>query len=196
MGDFASLMHSEREDISEQLMNMIDQAAAASQDGQVDEAIRLYNLAIHLNPSFALAHYGLGAELANQGDIERAEQCLARAVLLDADLLVARYQLGMLLFSQQKIEIAALIWQPLLLDERQDDPDFPYTHLVKAHLALAEGLPQSALAHFEKGLDCAHDFQGLRDEIIGMMHAIGGQAHDGGSTFDVRWMPDTEHIVH
>lgn len=55
-------------------------------DGRNDAAIECYNVALALDPDYALAWYGKGIALWNLKDYDRADGCFEKAVGLDRSL--------------------------------------------------------------------------------------------------------------
>ena len=129
--------------------DLLDRAMQASAAGAAEEAIQLFRAAAAALPGTALPLFLLGAELAQIGAIDEAEQAFAGAVLLAPQLHTARFQLGLLQFSSGRAAQALLTWQPLqALDE-----GLPWPHLVGGFAALAADSFTAATRAFEIGIE-------------------------------------------
>jgi tetratricopeptide (TPR) repeat protein len=96
----------------------------------------------------ALAHWLLGAELAESGRYDEAEAALAQALLRSPALHVARFQLGLLQYTAGRTAVARLTWTPLReLGVREPLPCF-----VRALDALADDRCDEALAQIDAGI--------------------------------------------
>lgn len=127
---------------------LLDQAMAASRAGATEEAIALFRAASLAQPGTALPLFLLGAELAQSGSMQEAEQAYAGAVLLAPELHTARFQLGLLQFTAGRAAQALLTWQPLLnLGE-----EAPWPHFVRGFGALANDQFAEATMNLEKGI--------------------------------------------
>lgn len=155
-------------DAYEQLML---QAWAASQADDATTAIRLWSEACRCEPSVAVPHLLIGAELAQCGRVDEAEAAFAHAALLSPDLLIARFQLGLLQFTSGRIGMAMLSWQPLLAT----DGDGPFGLFVQGFAALARDDFTAALTAFEAGIERNVDNAPLNADIRQVIDRIRGR---------------------
>lgn len=128
--------------------SLMKQAFAASAAQDIEMTLHLYRDAAKINPSSAIPHLLMGAELAQCGRIEEAEVAYSNAILLAPDLSIARYQLGLLQFTSGHPALALVTWQPLLTCER----DGPLASFVRGFSALAGDQFDEALSEFRIGL--------------------------------------------
>jgi serine/threonine protein kinase/tetratricopeptide (TPR) repeat protein len=119
-----------------------------------DEAVEHFQHAIRLDPSFALAHSGLGACFANKvlkglggaDDYELAENAFSRALDLDPNLVEARILMVFIYLSRgekrkARAEVARLAKQA---------PNEPAVYFVKGALHRLDGEYERALRAFGK----------------------------------------------
>ena len=74
---------------------------AAFNLGQLDEAIKAYEMALFLNPKFCLAHNNLGRLFAQQGETKRALEAFEKAVELCPKYAEPHYFLGRIFAALQ-----------------------------------------------------------------------------------------------
>jgi tetratricopeptide (TPR) repeat protein len=123
-------------------------AAMMQAKGQLADATKEYEAALHLRPNDAAANNALGAALLAAGRPDKAVQYLSRALQLRPDYFDAHYNLGQALASQDNFEDAAKQFRQALLAQ-PDDAN------AEANLgsALAEmGQFAEAKSHFERAL--------------------------------------------
>jgi serine/threonine protein kinase/tetratricopeptide (TPR) repeat protein len=119
-----------------------------------DKAVEHFQHAIRLDPTFALAHSGLGACFANRvlkgsggpEDYELAENSFARALELDPDIVEARILMVFIYLSRgekakARAEVARLAKQA---------PNEPAVYFVKGALHRLDGEYERALRAFDK----------------------------------------------
>jgi tetratricopeptide (TPR) repeat protein len=140
---------------------LLQQALAASAQGDNEAALALFSQAAQEEPSSGIPHLLIGAEYAALGQADKAETAFANAVLLAPDLAIARYQLGLLQFSSARVGAALITWQPLLaLGELNPLPSF-----VLGFTALAQDDFETARSYFETGISLNTDNPPLTSDI-------------------------------
>jgi serine/threonine-protein kinase len=123
-------------------------------DADCDRAVEHFQHAIRLDPSFALAHSGLGACFANRvlkglggaDDYELAENAFSHALELDPDIIEARILMVFIYLSRgekekARAEVARLSKQA---------PNEPAVYFVKGALHRLDGEYDRALRSFDK----------------------------------------------
>jgi serine/threonine-protein kinase len=123
-------------------------------DNDCDHAVEHFQHAIRLDPSFALAHSGLGACFANRvlkglggaDDYELAENAFSHALELDPDIIEARILMVFIYLSRgekekARAEVARLSKQA---------PNEPAVYFVKGALHRLDGEYDRALRAFDK----------------------------------------------
>src|SRR4051812_38075806 len=123
-------------------------------DNDCDHAVEHFQHAIRLDPSFALAHSGLGACFANRvlkglgggDDYELAENAFSHALELDPDIIEARILMVFIYLSRgekekARAEVARLSKQA---------PNEPAVYFVKGALHRLDGEYERALRAFDK----------------------------------------------
>jgi anaphase-promoting complex subunit 3 len=71
-----------------------------------DMAIRFFQRALQIDPTFTYAHTLCGHELVNNEDLEKAIMSFRRAIQLDSRHYNAWYGLGSIFFRQEKFDLA------------------------------------------------------------------------------------------
>lgn len=140
---------------------LLRQGLDASQQPAGDEILDVYQQSAAEDPTWGIPHFLMGSHYAARGDIEKAELSLSNAVLLSPDFPMARYQLGTLQFSSGRAAAALVSWQPLL----GLPGDSPLPHFVRAYAALAQDDFDSAVRHYEEGLEKNTDNAALTGDI-------------------------------
>jgi len=126
-----------------------------------EEVLDIYRQSAAADPTWGIPHFLMGSHHAAQGDMEKAELALSNAALLSPDFPMARYQLGTLQFSSGRAVAALVSWQPLLgLPEES-----PLPHFVRGYAALAQDDFDSAVRHYEKGLEKNTENAALSEDI-------------------------------
>ena len=120
----------------------------------VDEAIEHFEHAVSLDPSFALAHCGLGSAYANRvmkgfgeaGDHEHAEAAFNQALAVDPHLLEARMHMVFIYLGRGEKAKARAAVKAL----RREAPNDVGVHFVSGVLARLDGDYERALRYFER----------------------------------------------
>jgi len=109
------------------LKNLGDQAF---DDGLLEDAKKLYQKAISLNPMFAEAYNNLGNVFKEQGFADEAEHCLKQAIMIKPELANANFGLGTLLLERGRGNEAIEFLSKAL--ELKPDIEFMYSQLGNA----------------------------------------------------------------
>jgi lysophospholipase L1-like esterase len=91
----------------------------AIQNGELEEAVKLFRMALAEDPNEADAHNGLGIVRKHSGDLEAAQASFARAVELAPAFFQARYNLAVVLEQRGKLHEAMRQYQRVLATEPQ-----------------------------------------------------------------------------
>jgi serine/threonine protein kinase/tetratricopeptide (TPR) repeat protein len=86
-------------------------ANALAMQNKDAEALAEYQIAIQLQPNYAMAHYSLAVFLEKQGKVPEAEAEYRQAVACKPDYLEALENLGTLIFRKGKLSEAAVFYQ-------------------------------------------------------------------------------------
>jgi Flp pilus assembly protein TadD len=126
---------------------LVGRATDASRAGDSAVAIAYLQEAVARDDATAIAHYLLGAELAQTRQYEQAIDAMEAALALDPTLAIVRIQLGMLWMGQNVASNARATLAPLL-----ELPADGYLHLVGAGLlALLDDRLEDAARLLTKG---------------------------------------------
>ncbi|PYS23493.1 MAG: hypothetical protein DMF72_08815 [Acidobacteria bacterium] len=120
----------------------------------VDEAIEHFQRATYIDPSFALAHCGLGSAYANRvrkgfgetDDYANAQEAFDQALAIDPHLLEARMHMVFIHLAQGEKQKARAEAEQL----RRENPNDVGVHFVSGVLARLDGDPERALRSFER----------------------------------------------
>lgn len=85
-----------------------------SDQGRTDEAVKHYQMALHINPAYADAHNNIGLELAMRGRLDEAIGYFRDAVRLNPRLASAHGNLGLALAGQRKLAEAIVEYETSL----------------------------------------------------------------------------------
>lgn len=120
----------------------------------IDEAIEHFERAAYLDPSFALAHSGLGKAYANRvikgtgepGDYDAAKEAFDKALAIDADLLEARRHMVLIHLSHGEKARARKTAEQLV----REAPNDPGVHFQRGVIARLDGEYEKALRCFDR----------------------------------------------
>ncbi len=120
----------------------------------IDEAIEHFERAAYLDPSFALAHSGLGKAYANRvikgtgepGDYDAAKEAFDKALAIDADLLEARRHMVLIHLSHGEKARARATAEKLV----REAPNDPGVHFQRGVIARLDGEYDKALRCFDR----------------------------------------------
>ena len=120
----------------------------------IDEAIEHFERAAYLDPSFALAHSGLGKAYANRvikgtgepGDYDLATEAFDKALAIDPDLLEPRRHMVLIYLSHGEKDRARETAEKLV----RESPNDPGVHFQRGVIARLDGEYEKALRCFER----------------------------------------------
>ena len=120
----------------------------------IDEAIEHFERAAYLDPSFALAHSGLGKAYANRvikgtgepGDYDAAKEAFDKALALDPNSLEARRHMVLIYLSRGEKARARQAAEELA----HEAPNDPGVHFQRGVIARLDGEYDKALRSFER----------------------------------------------
>ncbi|MFA5145449.1 MAG: tetratricopeptide repeat protein [Candidatus Omnitrophota bacterium] len=79
--------------------------------GNIDDAFTLYQKAVELDPSYAIAFNDLGVIYEARGALEQAEECYLKAINIEPDYMSAYTNLALLYENKRDLGKAAVYWQ-------------------------------------------------------------------------------------
>jgi len=111
-------------------------------EGDLTAALDLFDRAIAIDPSLAIAHYNRGTTQRARGYLEEAIADYQRAINLDPDYAQAYQNLGVALFKLGKLPEALEAFRQALRRYRRQDPDYA----VKLQQGIQQlGIPRELL---------------------------------------------------
>lgn len=144
----------------EQAMIFVEQAFRAQSQGQLGEAIQLYQRSLEVHPT-AEAHTYMGWAYGMLGRYDEAiEQC-ELAIVVDPSFGNPYNDIGAYLIELGQFEEAVPWFEDALEAERYEAPHFAHLNLGRTYEKL--GRFKSALGEYEKALSLAPLYRPVRD---------------------------------
>lgn len=122
------------------------QGKAYHLNGQMEKAIKSYELALEFNPSFAAAWNNKGIIFKKQGKIKKAEECYKKALKLEPKYIIAWLNLGGLFKSQGRLEEAKNCFNEIL----RIRPDYALAWYKYGEILAEQGKLNEARKCFEE----------------------------------------------
>lgn len=135
----------------------------------------------------------LGAELAQDGQFDRAEAAYTLAIQRAPEFWIARFQLGLLQFSGARPAVASVTWAPL--------DALPDTHALRLFKL---GLEQLAQDHYTEAVELLragiaknNDNQPLNSDMLMLINKLieQGLVNEAATTEPVAAEPAAEHFL-
>ena len=175
----------------------------ATEAGNAEVGIALFEKALALNERHARSHNNLGAVLLGRGETERAEHHLQRALELRPDLAVAQHNFGLILAGRNEIDAAAAAFEEAvslrpdyvdafdnlgvarMLQGRHEEAIATHWHAIeldptfaKAFLGLGDAY--SRLGQLDQSIAAFNQFLQLQPNDAGARYRIGKTLRSGG----------------
>ena len=116
------------------------------QKGEVEDAIRHYNLALKINPNYAQAHFNLGVVFLKKGALNDAIAECKQALKIDPDYMEAHFDLGAALALQGNLDEAAGQYRKVL----EISPDYAEAEYNLGKVLLLKGDLDEAMSCLDK----------------------------------------------
>jgi tetratricopeptide (TPR) repeat protein len=129
--------------------------------GQIQEAVRHWEQALHLNPGYAEAYNNLGAALTKQGKVPEAIGHYEQALRLSPDYAEAHYNLGAALAGQGRLAEAIRYYEQAL----RLAPDSAVVHFNLGAALTKQGRLPEAIGHYEQALRLKPDYAEAHDGL-------------------------------
>lgn len=131
------------------------------QNGNIDEAVKEFKTALHLDPTNVNVHNSLGVCYGILGDYEKALEEFEEAVRLDPDEVMSLYNLGLVHMLTGNKDRAL----GYLLDAGEKDENIFEVVLQTGKVYMEMGMPERARKFFEKAIslqpEAGHTFRYL-----------------------------------
>lgn len=155
----------------------LQRALKASAADDSDTAIAALSEALQIEPGAANARFMLGAQYAQMGRLDEAEEAFMVALLQDPELHTARFQLGLLQMTRGKPVQAALTWQGLgALQETH-----PLRLFSLGMTQLAQNNFEAARTLLQQGIESNRENLPLNQDMQKVLLQIASLTHDGVS---------------
>ena len=162
--------------------DVLIQALQQQQAGRLDEAERLYRMALGWAPSCAEARHNLGVVYQAQGRLQEAIAAYREALRLQPDYAAAHYNLGVAWQAQGHLEAAVVAYQTVL----GLAPDFVEAQHNLGMVRQAQGDLAAALASYEAVLRCLPDDPETQWNRA-LVWLAQGNLMQGWSAYEWRW---------
>ena len=149
-------------EVIERAVQLFHEAYRHQQNGNLDEAIRLYRESIHCYPT-AEAHTFLGWTYSFQGRYEDAIEECKRAIAVDPEFGNPYNDIGAYLISLGQLDQAIPWLEKAIHAGRYEAYHYPHCNLGRVYLA--KGMLKKALEEFEKALAIQPDYGPAREAI-------------------------------
>ncbi len=147
----------------EEAVRLLEEANRCQLEGEIEEAIQLYQASIDNFPT-ADAHTYLGWMYSFQGRTEEAIQECQVAIELDPDFGNPYNDIGVYLMTQGRLQDAVPWLEKAKAAKRYEPRHFPYLNLGRIHLA--KGRLTDALAEFQQALKIQPEDPSIRQAIV------------------------------
>jgi serine/threonine protein kinase/thioredoxin-like negative regulator of GroEL len=135
--------------INQRHQNLLEEARAAREAGDLEYALELYEEAIRVNPRLVPAYVEASEVLIEMGDVEGAMEALSRGIEANPNNPGLHVRLGGIAILAKRWDVAEMEMQ-WMLDEM---PEEAISHAYAGMLALAQGKPcQEARRELESAL--------------------------------------------
>jgi len=171
-----------------QAQALLQQGIEAGQNQDPAQAFECFQQCTQADPSWGIPFFLIGSHHAAQGELEQAELAFSNAALLSPEFPLARYQLGTLQFSAGRAASALVSWQPLLNLPESD----PLPHFVRGYAALAQDDFETAVRHYEDGLQRNTANDALSGDIRRILARISELKEAASGSTPPQATPDTE----
>ena len=121
--------------------------------GRTEEALRQYQRAVEINPSFVEAHENLGVLLAQEDQTAEATRHFRKAIELQPDCSDAYNGLGNILANQGHVAEAINHYRKAV----EIKPDFAAAHYNLGNALASQGRYAEAIGHFQRALELRPD---------------------------------------
>ncbi|MBB4727837.1 hypothetical protein [Xanthomonas arboricola] len=139
---------------------LLARATQAMLDGQDAESLALLGALLEQDPACAQAHYLLGAQQAQLGELGVAEQEFTRALQLAPGLVMARFQMGQLLLVTARNSEAVQMLMPL-----SESVDGAIGTYASALISIANDHIELAISQLQMGLAQPQPLAALRVDM-------------------------------
>ncbi len=128
--------------------------------GRFAEAMRCYDEAVRIDPTYAAAYVNMGTLFGKLREPARARQCFETAIALKPEYAPSYYNLGVVLESTDA-EAACRCYKTAL----SLDPDYAPAHNTLGMVSLRRGERTQAIEHFERALRSDPDLASARRNL-------------------------------
>jgi len=140
---------------------LLEHGMTLEQQGQPDEALRNYELAIALMPEFARAHFNRGTILLDRGDASGAMEAFTKAVQYKPDSAGAHFNLGAAYVRLDRHDAAVSAYRQALLLK----PDFAEAEMALGAALEEQGQDEEAVECYRRALEIEPGYAAVQDKL-------------------------------
>lgn len=140
---------------------LLKQAMALEQQGQPDQALRHYELAIALMPELARAHFNRGTILLDRGDAQEALEAFTKAKQYKPDSAGVYFNLGAAYARLGHHEAAAAAYNQALYLR----PDFAEAEMALGAVLEEQGREEEAVRRYRRALEIEPGYAAAQDKL-------------------------------
>lgn len=147
---------------------LLEQGMALEQQGQLEEALRCYDMAISLAPELARAHFNRGTILLDRGDAREALQAFTLAVRHKPESAGAHFNLGAAHARLDQHEAAASAYREALALK----PDFAEAEMALGAALEELGQDEAAVESYRRTLEIHPSYADADDKLVNLLRRL------------------------
>ena len=144
------------------------QAAKEHLDGRLEEAERLYNSILEVQPEHLTSNNNLGVILQHSGKLEEAEKHYRKAIEVKPDFVQSYSNLGGTLIALNKLEEA----EEILKKAIQLEPDYADVHNNLGNLLHKRNKLGEAIISYKKAIDLKPSYAGTHNNLGNTLNKV------------------------
>ena len=152
---------------------LLDQGMVLDQQGQPEEALRCYDMAISLTPELARAHFQRGTILLDRGDAQEALEAFTKAVQHKPDSAGAHFNVGAAHTRLDQHESAVTAYRRALALK----PDFAEAEMALGTALEELGQDDAAVASYRRALEIRLDYVESHEKLVKLLGRL-GRSHE------------------
>lgn len=175
MGIFDRVAKAERLDAEQEALSpgqtaehLLEQGMALEQQGQPEEALQHYDLALALMPDLARAHFNRGTILLDRGDAREALMAFTKAARYKPDSAGAHFNVGAAHARLDHHEIAVPAYRQALALR----PNFAEAQMALGAALEELGQDEEAIASYRRTLEIKPDYIEAHDKLVHILRRL------------------------
>jgi Flp pilus assembly protein TadD len=144
---------------SPKVADLLEQAIVAFNQGKYEQAERLFQQILEINPEVKEAYNNLGAIYTHREALDRAKEMYRTALEIDPTYVFPRCNLALFLLQDDKVEEAAEMVKPLAMKTRFHPQEMAFFSYLQARIAFKRQDYEAARTALETALEVEPDYQ-------------------------------------